>query len=170
MELNTTTLRGILAAILSIDENHVVPKQGNWWNPQQTNANIENWCAFQIRSNKPRTAPFYNTGKEENTKVNGAAILKIATIDLQFVGPQSEDLAQNVALWAMRSDVQKQFKQVRGAVLYDGAEAISSIFSQEGNNTVIAWNSTLQVLWYSVLDTSQDQMPALIFNGKIINK
>lgn len=170
MELNTTTLRGILAAILSIDENHVVPKQGNWWNPQQANANIENWCAFQIRSNKPRTAPFYNTGKEENTKVNGATILKIATIDLQFVGPQSEDLAQNVALWAMRSDVQKQFKQVRGAVLYDGAEAISSIFSQEGNNTVIAWNSTLQVLWYSVLDTSQDQMPALIFNGKIINK
>lgn len=170
MELNTTTLRGILAAILSIDENHVVPKQGNWWNPQQANANIENWCAFQIRSNKPRTAPFYNTGKEENTKVNGAAILKIATIDLQFVGPQSEDLAQNVALWAMRSDVQKQFKQVRGAVLYDSAEAISSIFSQEGNNTVIAWNSTLQVLWYSVLDTSQDQMPALIFNGKIINK
>lgn len=170
MELNTTTLRGILAAILSIDENHVVPKQGNWWNPQQANANIENWCAFQIRSNKPRTAPFYNTGKEENTKVNGAAILKIATIDLQFVGPQSEDLAQNVALWAMRSDVQKQFKQVRGAVLYDGAEAISSIFSQEGNNTVIAWNSTLQVLWYSILDTSQDQMPALIFNGKIINK
>lgn len=170
MELNTTTLRGILAAIVSIDENHIVPKQGNWWNPQQANANIENYCAFQIRSNKPRTAPFYNTGEEENTKINGATVLKIATIDLQFVGPQSEDLAQNVALWAMRSDVQNQFKQVRGAVLYDGAEAISSIFSQEGNNTVIAWNTTLQVLWYSILDTSQSKMPALIFNGKITNK
>ena len=49
MELNQTTLRGILAAILSVDQKYVVPKQGNWFNPQEANANIENWCAYQIR-------------------------------------------------------------------------------------------------------------------------
>lgn len=174
MELNQTTLRGILAAILSVNEKYVVPKQGNWFNPQEANANIENWCAYQIRQNRPRTLPFYNVGTQTQgqtkTKVNGGAVLKIADIDLQFVGPRSEELANNVAYWSMRTDVQTQFKQVHGAVLNDQFDAISSIFSQDGNNTVMAWNTTLRIQWYSFLDTNQGQMPGLIFDGKIIRK
>ena len=85
MELNQTTLRGILAQILSVDPKYVVPKQGNWWNPQDKLQNIENWCAYQIKSNKPRTSPFYDEGKDNSTPVNGVAVLKIAEIDLQFV-------------------------------------------------------------------------------------
>lgn len=174
MELNQTTLRGILAAILSVNEKYVVPKQGNWFNPQEANANIENWCAYQIRQNRPRTLPFYDVGEQAQgqlrTKVNGGAVLKIADIDLQFVGPQSEDLANSVAYWPMRSDVQAQFKTVQGAIMNDQFDAISSIFSQDGNNTVMAWNTTIRVQWYSLLDTNQGPMPGLIFNGKIIRK
>lgn len=170
MELNQTTLRGILAAVLSVNEKYIVPKQGNWWNPQTANANIENWCAYQIRKNRPRTAPFYNEGSNNDTPVNGVAVLKIAEIDLQFVGPQSEDLANSVAMWPFRSDVKAQFQQVHGAIMTDEYDAISSAFFQEGANTVMAWNVTIRVLWYSILDTTQGFMPQLTLNGEVIPK
>jgi hypothetical protein len=159
-----------LAAILSVNEKYVVPKQGNWFNPQEANANIENWCAYQIRQNRPRTLPFYDAGTEGNTQKNAGAVLKIADIDLQFVGPQSEQLANSVAFWSLRSDVQEQLEQVHGAILNDEYDAISSIFSQDGNNTVMAWNTSIRVQWYDILETNQGRMPGLIFDGKIIRK
>lgn len=167
MELNQTTLRGILAAVLSVNPKYVVPKQGNWWNPQQPGANVANWCAYQIRRNRPRTSPFYDEGSNSGQPVNGVTVLKIADIDLQFVGPQSEELANSVAMWPLRSDVQEQFKAVHGAILNDEFDAISSNFYQEGANTVMAWNVTISVLWYSILDTSQGFMPQLELNGNV---
>ena len=171
MELNQTTLRGILATIFNVNEKYIVPKQGNWFNPQEANANIENWCAYQIRQNRPRTVPFYNVGSQTSgqitTKVNAVAVLKIAEIDLQFVGPQSEALAESIAMWPFRTDVAAQFKTVQGAIMNDEYDAISSPFMQDGNNTVMAWNTTVRVLWYSIQDTNQGPMPALTLNGKI---
>ncbi len=167
MELNTTNLRGILATILSVDESHVVPKQGNWWNPQG-DGNVENWCAYKIKSNRPRTAPFYNEGTENGQATNAAAILKSAEIELQFVGPQSEDLAQSVALWPLRSDVQEQFKKVQGAIMLEDNTAFSSFFAQDGANSITAWNVTVSVLWYSIMETGQGKMPQFSFGGKII--
>lgn len=171
MELNQTTLRGILAAIFNVDQKYVVPKQGNWWNPQDKEANIANWCAYQIKHNRPRTVPFYDEGKNSGQPVNGVAVLKIAEIDLQFVGPQSEELANSVAMWPLRSDVAEQFKQVRGAIMNDEYDAVSSIFHQEGGNTVMAWNvPNVKVLWYSITDTNQGPMPALDLQGNVIQK
>lgn len=168
MELNQTTLRGILAQILSVDEKYIVPKQGNWWNPQQPEANIANWCAYQIKRNRPRTAPFYNEGSEDDTKVNGVAVLKIAEIDLQFVGPASEELANSVSMWPLRSDVKAAFQQVQGAIMTDEYDAISSPFYQEGNNTVTAWNvPNVKVLWYSIQDTTQGLLPVISLDGTI---
>ena len=111
MELNQTTLRGILAQILSVDEKYIVPKQGNWWNQQEANANIATWCAYMIRRNEPRTVAFYDEGTDKGTPVNGAATEKIATIDLQFVGEKAEELANSVALWTLRGDVEEELKE-----------------------------------------------------------
>ena len=163
MDLNQTTLRGILAQITSVSENYIVPKQGNWWNPQEQITQPDTWCAYTIRRNQPRTVPFYTAG----SNVNRATVEKIATIDLQFVGPQSEDIAQSVALWPLRSDVADAFKTVNGALMLDNMEAVSSIFYQAGNNTVLAWNVTIRVLWYQQIDTNQARMPALILGGNI---
>ena len=170
MELNQTTLRGILAQILSVDPKYIVPKQGNWFNPQEANANIENWVAYQIRRNRPRTTPFYETGTNLNQKVNSVAVQKIAEIDLQFVGPRSEELANSVAMWPLRSDVKAQFQTVQGAIMNGEYDAVSSNFMQDGNNTVLAWNVSFKVLWYSILDTNQGIMPQVTLNGKIIKK
>lgn len=163
MELNQTTLRGILAAVLSVNPDHVVPKQGNWWNPQENKANIKNWCAYNIRSNKPRTVPFYT--KEDQT--NCVCVSKIAEIDLQFVGPDSEDIAQSIAAWPLRSDVQQQLQTVQGALLHDDLTATSSIFYQDGNNTVLAWNVHIRVNWISITETNQGPMQQITLNGSL---
>lgn len=165
MQLNQTTLRGILAQILSVDQKYIVPKQGNWWNPQQPGANIANWCAYRIKSNKPRTAPFY---KEITDGTNSVVVLKIASVELQFVGPQSEQLAQSVAMWPLRGDVKAQLQTVNGAVMYEDYTAIPSDFYQDGSNTVLAWNvPDVKIMWYDVLDTSQHPLQTIDIGGQI---
>jgi hypothetical protein len=162
MELNQSTLRGILAAILSVDQKYVVPKQGNWWNPQEQGAAPATWCAYLIRSNKPRTAPQYH----EEGGVNYASTEKIARIELQFVGKDAEALAQSVSLWHLRGDVQEQFRAVQGAVMYCDGDAIPSNFAQDGTNTVLAWNVTISVLWWSLIETTQGSMPMIALQAQ----
>lgn len=169
MELNQTTLRGILAQILSVDQKYIVPKQGNWWNPQEANANVANWCAYQIRRNQPRTVPFYDEGLDGSTAVNAAATERIATIDLQFVGPDSETLANSVALWPLRGDVAEQFAQAHGALMNRDMSADSSFFYQDGENTVMAWNVTISVLYYQIMETGQGPFPTITLNGNVNN-
>ncbi|MBR5007884.1 MAG: hypothetical protein IKY09_02785 [Methanocorpusculum sp.] len=171
MQLNQTTLRGILAQILSVNEKYVVPKQGNWWNPQQPGANIANWCAYRIKSNRPRTAPFYvETTKSTQGALpeNSVCVLKLASVELQFVGPDSEQLAQSVAMWPMRGDVRAQLKNVNGSIMYEDFTAIPSDFYQEGNNTVLAWNvPDVKILWYDVLATNQQPLKTIEMGGHI---
>ena len=165
MELNQTTLRGILAEILSVDEDHVIPKQGNWYNPQDRKSNIENWCAYRIKSSRPRTLPFY---QEETSGKNTVWAEKITEIELQFVGPESEEIAQSVTFWPFRTDVKKQFKSINGALMHDDMAAISSIFAQDGANTITAWNVTIRVLWSTKLDTNQTVLKSADLSGKIV--
>ena len=165
MQLNQTTLRGILATILSVNQKYVVPKQGNWWNPQAADANIANWCAYKIKSNQPRATPFY---RELSAGVNSVCSLKLAIIELQFVGPDSEQLAQSVALWPLRGDVQAQLRTVHGSILQEDLTAFSSDFYQDGSNTVVAWNVPgLKILWYDILDTSQNVLKTIETGGQI---
>ena len=168
MELNQTALRGILARVLSVDPKYIVPKQGNWWNPQDANANIANWCAYIIRRSIPRTVPLYHEETVGGQAANMAATERIATIDLQFVGPDSETLANSVALWPLRSDVADEFRAVRGAIMNDGLEADSSPFWQEGDNAVTAWNVTIKVLYWQTLSTTQGAFPDITLNGKVV--
>ena len=165
MELNQTTLRGILAQVLSVDEKRIVPKQGNWMNPQEAFSNIQNWCAYSIKNNRPRTAPFY---QEISSNVNTVCVEKIADVELQFIGPDSESIAQSVCMWPLRADVKTQLQTVQGAIMYDDLNAVSSVFAQDGLNTVTAWNVTLRILWVQKLDTTQNKVTSVNVNGKII--
>lgn len=165
MQLNQTTLRGILAEILSVDERYVVPKQGNWWNPQRMNANIATWCAYRIKNNAPRTAPFY---KEIADGTNSVVVLKRAVVELQFVGVLSEEIALSVSAWGLRADVKTALEKVNGSILYEDLTPISSDFFQEGNNTVLAWNiPDLKILWYDVTDTNQQPLSVVDMGGEI---
>lgn len=165
MQLNQTTLRGILATILSVDENHVVPKQGNWWNPQSKTANIETWVGYRIRNNKPRATPTYYELEEGK---NSLCVLKLAEIELQFVGKDSERIAQSVSAWAVREDVKEEFAKVHGSIMYEDFTATSSDFYQDGRNTVIAWNiPNLKVLWYDCYETNQQKLNNISLGGNV---
>lgn len=164
MQLNQTNLRGILAKILSVDKSHIVPKQANWWNPQSRLKNISTWCAYRIKSNKPRTAPFY----KEIDGVNCAVVLKLASIELQFVGEKSEEIAQSVAFWTLRDDVKNALADVHGSILYEDDTAISSDFFQDGANTVIAWNiPDLKIIWYDIISTNQNSLIRIDIQGNV---
>ncbi len=163
MDLNQSTLRGILAQILSADEAYIVPKQGNWWNPQEAASKPDTWCAYVIRSNRPVTAPY----SSPTPNGNRMCVDKIATIDLQFVGPQSETVAQSVALWPHRADVASALAEVQGAIMYTDMEARSSNFYQEGANTVLAWNTSIKVHWVQVMETSQVLITKAALEGNI---
>lgn len=165
MQLNQTTLRGILATILSVDISHVVPKQSNWWNPQSREKNIENWVAYRIRSNTPKATPIYRE-LEENK--NSLCVLKLAEIELQIVGKDSERIAQSISAWAVREDVKEEFAKVHGSIMYEDLTATSSDFYQDGRNTVIAWNiPNLKVLWYDCYETNQQKLNNISLGGNV---
>ena len=163
--LNQTTLRGILAQITSVNSDYIVPKQGNWWNPQEIAAiKPHNWCAYSM-NHQTRTAPFYH--RSDDQEENAAVTLMRSEISLQFVGPDSEDIAQSVALWPLRSDVQAEFKKVGGAIALEDIPVISSPFYQDGFNTVQAWNATIHVLWYKQIGTNQSKILTIGLGGHI---
>lgn len=168
MDLNQTALRGILATILSADQGYIVPKQGNWWNPQEAaTVRPKTWCAYVIRSNRPVTAPWFEPGLQKQVTTNRALVNKIATIDLQFVGPQAEELAQSVALWPSRTDVAREFAKVNGAILYTDMDARSASFYQDGANTVLSWNVSIKVHWVQEMFTGQGPITGATVSGTI---
>ena len=163
--LNQKNLHGILAAITSVSKNFIVPKQGNWWNPQEANgARPNNWLAYGMQ-HKQSTLPFYHTADDGRT--TGAAVQMESTINLQFVGPDSEDLAQSVALWYLRTDVKKEFAACGGSLLPGSADPTPSTFYQDGLNTVTAWNVSIRVLWYKVIETEQSKVLTINTGGQI---
>ena len=168
MDLNQTTLRGILATILSADPEYIVPKQGNWWNPQEAAAvRPHTWCAYQIRSNRPVTVPWFSPGKQNQTAANRALVNRIAIIDLQFVGPQAEDLADSVAFWPAREDVAAALAGVQGSMMNTDMEPRSSVFYQDGGNTVLAWNTQIKVHWIQEMYTGQPLVTEVQMGGTI---
>lgn len=160
-ELNQQALRGILAQVTSVDPAFIVPKQGTWWNPQEQAGSPDTWCAFMIRRSRSRTAGFYFAENRDGGTENCASVEKVSIIDLQFVGPQAETIANSVSHWPMRADVAEAFKTVRGSVLNTVSEAVSSNFYQDGVNNVVAWNVSIEVLWYHLIDTNQEVMPQI---------
>lgn len=178
MDLNQTTLRGILAQVLSstgnTNEAYIVPKQGNWWNPQEALIQPDTWCAYVIRSNRPVTAPYDDsittTVNGQTVKKNRMCVNRIATIDLQFVGPQAEAVAQSVALWPNRTDVAAALATVQGSIMYTDMEAKSASFYQDGANNVLSWNISIKVHWVQVLETNQTLITGADIPGNILTR
>lgn len=156
--LNRTTLRGILARITSVDPKYIVPKEGRWWNPQNLRPKPHTWCAFNIRSKVPRTVPFFHS---DDGQTQNAAVEMLATIDLQFVGPQAEDIASTVCLWPMREDVKEAFQEIRGAILPDNLGAVTANFYQDGDNNVQSWNVQIRVLYFQFLETTLERVKTI---------
>jgi len=153
MELNQTSLRTILATVLSVDPKYVVPKQGNWWNPQDqlTEPKPSTWCAYRIGAALPLTLPFYDVDAISGEHISVEH--RVATITLQFVGAQAEDLANSVGHWIHRQDVRVQLATISAQLYGDSSAVTVTDFSQEGNNDVLAYNTSFRLVWASRIAT-----------------
>lgn len=163
-------LQAILPALLGMDPSFVVPRQGNWFNPQDmmpTPQKPKTWCAFAIEDERPVTLPHYVV---DHAPANWSVQHWIATLALQFVGTRAKELATSVGHWLHRADVFTAFCQVDGSVLTDFRLSVVDFF-QEGLNSVKAYTMRFSVLYASEIETGQTRtgpgtdMAGFVFKG-----
>ncbi len=171
--LNVATLQAALVSILGVPAAYVVPKQGTWWNPQATEnypGKPKTWCAFRIEGTRTIDAPHYVADPAWPTvKRNWSVVHKSARISLQFVGDAAEDLANSVAHWLHRMDVQQAFGAFDGRLMADMGEVVVTDFAQEGENTVLAYNVTIRIVYADEIDSQQSSpAPDYDFSGTLV--
>ena len=131
----------------------VVPKQGNWFNPQDIK-NMGTWIAFLIRNVRPRSLPFWQTGNTDTTPI--LTNYMIGDLELQIVGSQAEAIAQSISLWPGRPDIMDLFDTNQAQVCYDGiGQYMVSTFVQDGLSSVLAYNVRLSIQWANMIQNVQ---------------
>lgn len=175
IDLNNENFRTALSTIYGIDKKYIVLKQGNWYNPTSTTAKPKSWIGYRIIRNTPIGLPFYRDDEvietiedEEVTNTyNFAVVVKIAEIDLQFIGTQSEYLANNVALWIIRDDVKTELQKFDGKIMAQGQDAFSSEYALDGDNFITAWNTKIFVVWEQSTRTQQILFTDVTVKGEL---
>lgn len=153
MALTQSTLRSILVATLSVDERYIVPKQGNWFNPQDmlpTEQKPSTWIAYRISKAVPKMIPFL----EEDSDGQRSGELFISKVDLQIVGTEAEELAQSMSHWLRRQDVKTAFENIDAVLLADRFSYYVLDFYQDGGNNILSYNVSFSVLWASFLSST----------------
>jgi hypothetical protein len=159
MALDQTTFRSILVQVLSIDEEFIVPKQGNWFNPQdiQKSPNKPDvWVAFKIGQAKGVNVPMLMFTDDTKTSMSSVSWY-ISKCDIQFLGKRAEELAQSVAHWVHRSDVKNAFRANNAEFMACEAGYRVDSYYQDGLNTNLAYRVTIKVLHSSAIETTQER-------------
>lgn len=149
--MNQTTIGNILKTIFQLPAGYTVPKQGNWFNPQDI-TNSGTWLAYLIRNAKPVAYPYTQDngdGTYERT------VPMIGTLELQFVGPDAETLAQSCSLWVTRPDIVTLFDDNYAQLAYEdfGQYEVSN-FTQAGLNNILAYNVRGKIQWANMIQVS----------------
>lgn len=162
MALDQVSFRSTLAAILSIDPEFIIPKQGNWFNPQDILMGAkkpDTWVAFKVNRGKPVVVPFLQTLDDDSqasiTWLKGWA-------EIQFMGIRGEDLAQNVAHWPHRSDVKDAFRSIDAELMNTDLSYKTYSYYQDGLNSVLAYRVTINILHANYVVTAQDSWLATV--------
>lgn len=170
MALTHEFLRTFLSTAFNADPKFVVPKQGNWFNPQDASPNDEKastWCAFRINHSTPRVIPFYQLEESDlGVKTNVSTNYMISEIQLQLVGSKAEENAISVAHWMNRFDLNEMLSDNLMQFCADGlGKYVVSQFYQDGLNTVLAYNLTFMLQWASTINTAQTILTTVNIEG-----
>ena len=149
--INQGTMGTILQTIFQLPDGFTVPKQGNWYNPQDL-SNSGTWLAYLIRNAKPVAYP-YDQDNGDGTYYR--TVPMIGTLELQFVGPDAEALAQSCSLWLTRPDISALFDTNYSQIAYEdfGQYEVSN-FTQNGLNNVLAYNVRGKIQWANMIQVS----------------
>jgi hypothetical protein len=162
-ELNNSSLRDILSSIYNVDQKYIVPKIGFWYNPTSLEDKPKTWIGYNILRNAPYTLPEY----EDEDGKNYVKLAKECEIDLQFIGSDAEDLANNVATWLFRQDVIDELLTIQGKLMAKGMQAFSSDYTLDGLNMIKAWNVKIYIAWLSYTATAQVLLTSADIRGTI---
>lgn len=162
-----TTLQTILSTIFKVNAKYIVPKQGNWWNPQDADSK-GTFIAYIIRRTAPSALAYSQLGDDpalippETVVKTGSELstsLVISDIELQIVGPDAEELALSIQHWLNRSDIVALFDSYNAQLCASGlGEYTVSSFSQEGLNANLAYNTRFRVQWANLMNVIETQL------------
>lgn len=151
--ITQTTLGAILQSIFQLPKGRIIPKQGNWWNPQDQ-ANSGTWIAYIIRHPRPNVRPQWQEGSTATTPI--MTVSMIGTVELQIVGKDAEALAQSISTWTIRPDIHAIFDAYQAQIAYEGLGRYEiSNFIQDGANSVLAFNVSFNIQWANMIQVSQ---------------
>lgn len=146
--LNAQTLRSILKEIYGIDDKHLVPINTNWFLPTTDPKDHTNsWIGYRILSKQPYARAYQPTRLYEKP-------IKVS-FRLTFVGPQAEELADQVMLWEDRVDVTKAFEEHRAQINYQDRTSFTYPVRNGGFNDEMAWIVDMSAQTTYAVDTHQ---------------
>lgn len=168
--INQSVIRSDLATIFGVDEKYIVPKQGNWWNPQDVFSS-GTWVAFLIREPRPLAWAYDQQGAAPVGGIGSqiSTVLVKSTIELQIVGKDAEILAYSIQHWLNRPNVVDLFDSQQAQLCADdlGRFTVSN-FYQDGLNGVLAYNSSFTLQWANMFEVSETQLLTSTITGNLI--
>jgi len=165
--ITQTTLKTILETIFP--GVNVVLKQGNWFTPQD-GLDKNTFIAYLIRNTSPTATAFMQkgTGPVAGAGTEVATSYVLSDVELQIVGKDSETLVNSIPLWLTRTDIIDLFDSYHAQLCADGlGDWTTSIFTQEGLNTNIAFNARFRVQWANMIDISGTQVTVINETGTL---
>lgn len=167
--INMTNLRDVLCEIFfgkeqaEAKQKYVVPLQGNWYNPSQ-GQHLDNWIGYVIDSCKTNIA-VVNKGDDGRRYYRECQ----TSIHLSFIGEDAELTAQSVLFWIARDDVKTLLdKKYKGVLNNKPLEVYSSLYMQEGLNSILCWNIDISFQHSLMLDSENPILRKADISGDII--
>ena len=147
--LNATTLRSILKDVYGVEDKYLVPIAENWFMPTiDPEDKIGTWIGYRIISKKPNLRA-YQSGRDMVKSLR-------VSFRITFVGPQAEELADQVLLWEDRTDVTNAFAKHQVQVNYTDRTAFTYPVRNGGFNDSMAWIVDLTAQTFYEVDTKQN--------------
>lgn len=146
--LNAQILRDTLKEIFGIDDKYLVPISTNWFLPTtDPEDKVHTWIGYRIINKKPYVRAFRG-----GTTISKP--LKVA-FRITFVGPQAEELADQLLLWEDRTDVTEEFEKSQTQINYNDRVSFTYPVRNGGYNDDLAWIVDLSAQTSYDVDTKQ---------------
>lgn len=146
--LNAKILRATLKEIFDIEDKYLIPISTNWFLPTtDPKDKVHTWIGYRIINKKPYVrAAQYGQDMVKPVKVQ---------FRITFVGPQAEELADQVLLWEDRTDVTEAFEKNQAQINYTDRVMFSYPVRNGGFNDDLAWVVDLSAQTSYKVDTKQ---------------
>ena len=146
--LDAKILRDTLKEIFGIEDRYLVPISTNWFLPTvDPEDEVHTWIGYRILSKKPSVrAAQYGSDMTKPVKVS---------FRLTFVGPQAEELADQILLWEDRTDVIKAFEKSQSQINYTDRTSFTYPVRNGGYNDDMAWIVDMSAQTSYIVDTKQ---------------